>query len=1208
MGYAQVWRVLRRQIGIAFIATMLMVALVPQVGAPAFGAEEPPPSGGSATVSDPVVPRLVHGSDAPEATPPIDPTQRQGESTRPVPQGPTADDPVVQSGDTQFSTRASDTVSLSDSLTTWDALGGRNPNDTNGDVGPNHFVQAINGGFQVFDKEGTSLAGPSAIGSLWQDNDGTVEVCEPEAGDPIVLYDNIADRWLISQFQPRGGPFQDFICVAVSATPDPRPSEGYFLYEFQIGQGEFPDYFKLGTWTDGYYISANAGAVLVGAFDRLQMVNGNPAQFIRFPDIGNLSYTNFGVVLPADLDGSTPPPGGDSGYFYRPVDGDLEGGSDRVELFTADVDWADPASSTLSAATDIPLAAFEQDMCGFLSFGCIPQPGTTAVLDPINEVGMHRFPYRNYGDREVLAGNFTVDVDGGDNAGIRWFVLENTGGGWGVADQGTYAPQPDDAPAFVHRFMGSLAMDRNGNLAIGYTASSAQDVFPSARFTGRVADDPPGILPATERVMREGITSVGGSGNTRWGDYYSLTVDPVDDCTFWYTGDYGDSGGVRQSVIGSFRFSDCATDLQITKTVDPEHPNAGEEAVYTITVDNAGPLTAYDVVVTDDLPPEVGYLADTGSCSGVPIGDSGTLTCELGTIEPGQSRTFTIKVAIDEDLGGATSITNTATVTGQPAEIDESDNTIELAHLVNELADVRVTKLCKPDSEPALAGTEGVCSMFVANDGPSAARAVELEDTHISEGPFELGTPSTTAGTCSISGDTVSCDLGKILPGDTVQVDVPVTSDEGVDVNDRAVVQSATPDENTGNNEATAGLTFEASSDLSIDKTGPTEVVAGTSLTYTLEVTNGGPSTATGVTVTDELPAGVEFVSATPSTGSVNESGGTVVWNVGTMGAGDTQSLDIVVDVLPQTTSELVNDAAVTSQVSDPDTSNNLSQWTTTVIAEADLTVTKSDSPDPVLAGDDLTYTVTVGNTGPSTAVDVVVTDLLPDEVTLVSAVDGTGAGVCAEVQPGEVVCEIGDLDPGDTATILITVTVDPSVPDGTILTNTVMVSSPTDPDGAQAEEATTVNTAAELWIEKTGTATAGNPSGDLVYEITVHNVEGSAPDDTPTSGDGGPSDAQDVVVVDDLPLDPKKLEIQHLSASCTYDESAHEVTCTTATLPAGTSVTYEIQVKIKGSVGTITNVATVSSSTFDPDTSNNTDTVDNTVQGGTGKKGPGPK
>lgn len=1063
------------------LSIALAIAVLPILGSD-LGGQSPV----QVTVISPVVPSVTFGADSPFVAPgDTEGAIRQG-SHEEVSGGAAAFDAATQLGTAEASRLTADEdarapLQLDPPVIQWNGMGGSNPNDTTGDVGPNHFVQAINSQFQVYDKQGNALGGATPLGQLWNNGDANVDACERNAGDPVVLYDNLADRWLISQFS-RFAPFTTQLCIAISVTPDPRITQGYFRYVFDLG--ELPDYLKIGAWTDGYYFSANgAPGAMVAVFDRANMLNGNPAGAVQFANVADLPANSFNVLMPADLDGSTPPPAGSPGYFYRPVDGDaMGGGGDRIELFTATINWASPATSTLAGPTNIPLLAFDSTLCGFLSFGCVPQPGNSGLLDPVNETGMFRFPYRNYGTREVLAGNFTVDVDGNDRHGIRWFILERTGGGaWGVQNQGTYAPQPTGAPQFVHRFMGSLAMDRFGNLALGYTRSSADHPaaytgFASAVYTGRLANDPLGLLPEPEFVIQPGTGALGANAaDTRWGDYYTMVVDPIDDCTFWYTGDYATT--LRQSVIASFRFSDCATDLRITKIASPSHPNAGEEVVYTITVYNDGAIDAQNVVVTDTLPTQVAYLANTDTCTGVAAGATGTLTCTLGVIPAGENRSFEIKVRINAALGGATSITNTATVTGGPGETDPANNTVTLTHLVNELADVSVTKTCKPDTTSAPAGTPAICTILVTNHGPSAARVVTVTDTHVSNGSFTLGPVTTSQGACVVAGNVVTCSLGTIPAGATAKVDVTINSTQGVDVNDVARATSATPDPNTANNEASSGTSFHASADLLISKTGPPSVLVDATFSYTLSVDNLGPSSAANVVVTDILPAGVAFVSAVPSVGSVGVVDGTVTWNVGAVAVADpVRTLQITVHVLPTAGQLLVNSASVSSATADPNGANNVTSFTTLV-------------------------------------------------------------------------------------------------------------------------------TGADLWIAKSGDQPAGNPSGALVYRITVYNSQGFVADDTPTSGLGGPNAAQNVRVVDQLPLNNKKLIVQFVTPGCVYNSNTHTVTCTTATLAAGAAVTYEIQVQIKGSVGTITNRATVTSDTVDPNASNNTDTVNNVVHGGTDRK-----
>jgi len=313
--------------------------------------------------------------------------------------------------------------------------------------------------------------------------------------------------------------------------------------------------------------------------------------------------------------------------------------------------------------------------------------------------------------------------------------------------------------------------------------------------------------------------------------------------------------------------------------------------------------------------------------------------------------------------------------------------------------------------------------------------------------------------------------------------------------------------------------------------------------------------------------------------------------------------MEVVVTVLPDTLGILHNDAQVSSATFDNNNANDLASTDTTVDSVADLVVTKVDSPDPVLAGAPLAYTIDVTNNGPSTSLDVMLTDTLPGEVSFDNA-SATNGGPCNIVVPDVVQCELGDLDPAETVTVFINVTVDPSVPNGTTITNTVDVSSATDPGGASDSEDTLVNAAVDLWIDKTGNFPTGNPSGTILYFLTVHNKSGCSEDDPEVCGDGGPSDAQDIVVTDTLPSTAKKLPVEFVSENCVYDKGAHEVTCEEPVLKAGESVTFEIQVRAKGSLGEITNLAEVASSTADPDAGNNSDQLLMTVKGGTGDPG----
>ncbi len=434
-------------------------------------------------------------------------------------------DPLLYSIENQTNTPAP--------IQNFDGMGnilGASPPDTVGAVGPNHYVQMINVNIAVYNKTGTLLSGPSDIDALWSGQGGN---CDPNtAGDPIVLYDQLADRWLVSQF---AGP--SHMCVAISQTAD--PTGAYHLYEFNVGS--FPDYFKFGVWPDGYYMSANENSYTAYAFDRSQMLAGNAATFQKFTGQTNL-------LLPSDIDGATLPPVGAPNYFYTFKDNSSHGGADRIEVFAFDVDWVTPGNSTFTLANTIPISAFTYSVCGFFNFNCIPQNGTTRKLDAISEWPMFRLQYRNFGTHETLVSNFTVDV-GSDRAGIRWFELHKTGANWTLYQEGTHAPDNN------HYWLGSAALDQAGNMALAYSVSSSS-MYPAIRYATRLSSDPLGTMQSEATLINGGGSQ---TGNNRWGDYSALTVDPVDECTFWFTSEYysSTSSSGWKTRIGSFKIPGC---------------------------------------------------------------------------------------------------------------------------------------------------------------------------------------------------------------------------------------------------------------------------------------------------------------------------------------------------------------------------------------------------------------------------------------------------------------------------------------------------------------------------------------------------------------------------------------------------------------------------------------------------------------------------
>ena len=452
------------------------------------------------------------------------------------------------------------------------------PSDANGDVGPNHFFQTVNVSLAIYSKGTAStppslLYGPFMGSTIWQGFGGPCETVNN--GDPVVMYDHLADRWFMSQlalpnllFGIVMGPF--YQCIAVSTTPDPTGS--YYRYQFSFDK--LNDYPKFGVWPDAYYMTINQFTAIslqwagqgVIAIDRARMLAGQPASMIYF----DLSSTdpNLGGMLPADLDGRAPP-SGSPGYFMQ-MDDDAWGYSpDRLQLWRFHVDWANPSASSFTGPVVLPTAPFDSDLCG--NDPCVRQPGTTARLDALSDRLMFRLQYRNFGTHETLVLNHTVDTDGQDHAGIRWYEVRDPRTNPTIYQQGTYAPDADD------RTVASAAMDRVGNLAIGFTASGVA-TYPSVRYTGRLATDAPGVLTQGEADLVAG----GGSQthtSGRWGDYSALLVDPSDGCTFWYTSQYyaATSEAAWRTRIGAFSFPSCTSAAGLpTVTVNATTSTANE--------------------------------------------------------------------------------------------------------------------------------------------------------------------------------------------------------------------------------------------------------------------------------------------------------------------------------------------------------------------------------------------------------------------------------------------------------------------------------------------------------------------------------------------------------------------------------------------------------------------------------------------------------
>ena len=420
------------------------------------------------------------------------------------------------------------------------------PPDTNGAVGPTQFVQIVNVTIAVYDKSSGALQfGPAAIHTLWTGFGG---LCEfgggtptfADGGDPVVLYDHLAGRWLVTQLQYNTTFTQTAQCVAVSTSSDATGS--YNRYEFDFGSN-FPDYPKFGIWPDAYYNTINVfpGRGFAGAeacaFDRNAMLAGAPASAVCFQNPPSVAS-----LLPSDLDGSTLPPAGQPNFFVDIAD------SSDLNIFQFHVDFANPGNSTFTGPVSIPVAPFTEICARAITVACIPEPAPGEKVDGLGDRLMFRLAYRNFGDHESLVVNHTIK--GGALAGVRWYEIRNPAASPFVFQQGTVVDPNIDF------WLGSIAMDKAGNIALGFSASS-HALDPSVFLVGRAPSDPAGTMAGPIVLVNGG--GVQEQSFKRWGDYSSMAIDPGDDCTFWYTQEYYKSSGSFNwsTRISAFKFDSC---------------------------------------------------------------------------------------------------------------------------------------------------------------------------------------------------------------------------------------------------------------------------------------------------------------------------------------------------------------------------------------------------------------------------------------------------------------------------------------------------------------------------------------------------------------------------------------------------------------------------------------------------------------------------
>lgn len=565
--------------------------------------------------------------------------------------------------------------------------GGFTPPDPTGAAGPNHYLNAVNVAIKIFDKQGNVVAGPTMLGTFLGSSSNS--------GDPIIMYDQLADRYFVSEF----GTGSSFL-LGVSDSPD--PTGAYNVYQFNLDA--FPDYPHYSIWHDGYYVTANKfSGNTTYVIEREAVLNGDPnPQIIGFnlPGVVNNTNTVFSPE-PANLTGTSFPAGA-PGYIVYLQDDGWGGGiaNDHLKVWEIDVDWNNPGNSTISAPAEIPVDPFDSVFAPF-GTGDVAQPGTNQKIDMIGGVISYAANYRSFGGHNSFLVTFNVDVDGNDTSGIRWIELRNSGiGAWSLFQEGTYAPADGHS-----RFMGSAAMDAAGNIGMGFNIASGT-LAPGIKYTGRYDGDPAGLMTVAETSIVDGIGVQ--TFSNRFGDYSHLTMDP-DNFTFWHTAEYFSANNQWRSRVAAFTLSSgFSNDVGINTIIQPSNGVLTNAETVEVSIRNFG------LAPQSNIPIEL--LVD-GNLVGTE-----TYT---GTINPNNVDTYTFAQTVDLSTVGQTySIEARTVLAGDEFTVNDAF-TKEVTHLyANDLGAIEITS---PNSGSGL-GNETV-SVTLKNFGAASQSNFDVQYT-----------------------------------------------------------------------------------------------------------------------------------------------------------------------------------------------------------------------------------------------------------------------------------------------------------------------------------------------------------------------------------------------------------------------------------------------------------------------------------------------
>ncbi len=561
------------------------------------------------------------------------------------------------------------------------------PPDPTGAVGPDHYVHSVNSIVKIFDKTGNLLAGPTSLGAFLG--------IGSNSGDPIVLYDQLADRFFVSEF----GSLSNSLAIGVSDTND--PTVAYNVYHFSLDA--FPDYPHYSVWPDGYYLTANKGGTnKVYAIERdVILAGGANPQIVGFPLPGSVQNTNTVYSPePANLTGTSFPANVPGYIVYLQDDGWSGVTFDHLKVWEIDVDWVNINNSTISSALEIPTDPFNSVFAPFGS-GDVNQPGTSNKIDMIGGVISFAANYRSFGTHNSWVITFNTDIDGNDTSGVHWIELRNDSSNpWDVYQEGTYAPADGHS-----RFMGSAAMDAAGNIGLGFNIASG-NLPVGIRYTGRFDGDPLGMMTVAETTIVDGV-GVQTTTN-RFGDYSHLTMDP-NNFTFWHTAEFFSATNAWRTQIASFSLSGGFTaDVGINNILQPTNGILTAAETVEVSIRNFG--TASQTNIPLELRVDGNLVA------------SETFT---GTINANETATYTFVQTIDLSTSGQTYMIEVATnLSGDEFAANDAFSK-EVTHLFAN--DVGAIEITAPESGSGL-GMETI-SVKIKNFGANSQSGFDVQYT-----------------------------------------------------------------------------------------------------------------------------------------------------------------------------------------------------------------------------------------------------------------------------------------------------------------------------------------------------------------------------------------------------------------------------------------------------------------------------------------------